>query len=219
MSLMAFNIIFTAFAFALLCFGSGSGSAFGTGPKQKGITENCVHFMPSCCQRPVARSTPVPPGNARKLLQQRLNIVQIPSSTSSPTFFLFWPARAVSCRASGFFCLCCWLFIPHCLLFGAATVNSQLNYAISYVRWMLHYFACTFSPSYTCATLYLLATCFTFLLSSPPFGTLCGQPFRPHIAATYNRLPRTCPMGHSLLCCLACQWRCLAYCTCLASVE
>lgn len=163
----------------------------------------------SSCQ---LRGTCAPLGNCRKLLQRRPNTVQILFRLFRLPEWLF--PMAFSFR------------FPHCLLFGAATVNSQLNYAISYECvcvsvCALHYFHFTFGAAYLLGlSLHVL---YIFIKLAPAaciWTTLLAFP-------TYRWLERATPAlgpGCCLLpgwfpCCLACHGRCLAYCTCLASVE
>lgn len=125
---------------------------------------------------------------------------------------------------------------PHCLLFGAATVNSQLNYAISYVHPSLakcvpmcvcvyvcgvHYFYFTFGAGYLLGlqlhVLYIfIKLALLWLHVDNPFGLL-------HISLALRVTPSP-TLSLTLYsvrfpCCLACHGRCLAYCTCLAPVE
>lgn len=113
-------------------------------------------------------------GNCRKLLQRRPNTVQIlfrlslqPSNRPEQVAF----PLAFSFR------------FPHCLVFGATTVNSQLNYAISYVHSSMGKcvpmcvcmsVSCTiFTSPLVLVTFWVCcSTCFTFLLSSPPFDCM-----------------------------------------------
>lgn len=183
---MAFNIIFTA-----LSFSSGpkkstkneSKSKRGEQPKGN-HWKPCVHFI-------LAGRCRCAPGNCRKLLQRQAKHCANPFVLtlacllcSQPKSYFFFLSPRALCSQFFFF------------RFLAATVNSQLNYAISYVQQqapqsMLHYF-------------YLV-------LTRPSFLPLRSNVLYIFIKPTLPQLPPFCPS----CCCLACQGRCLAYCTCL----